>query len=381
MQALKVRAAGELVPQATTAGQHDFVDEDEHMAWAVPQYTRRQVDDAGLCLADMWFRRIDPDEADQFIESFDITNNWRSSHSFPLNTFQKTLREKARKVYPNAIVAQRIKRTVSIVQKLERFKSISLSKMQDIGGCRAVVGSVGNVFKLREAYVQSQLRHKLVREKNYINSPKESGYRGIHLIYRYESDRSEVYNGFQVEMQLRSRLQHAWATAVETAGTFLERSLKSSQGPADWLQFFAHVSSAFALIEGRTTVPGTPAKKNELKEWIAARAGALGVDSNLRAFGAAAQFAAQPTRKGSHYFLLELRPDQKVVHITEFPIQKLDEANTAYANVEKRIAGENVPGVQAVLVSVDKIESLRKAYPNFYLDTTAFLDYLKQVVS
>jgi ppGpp synthetase/RelA/SpoT-type nucleotidyltranferase len=347
--------------------------------WTTPGFSRKQVDAAGAALAEMWYRRK-PVDANEFLRAWEIVNNWRSSHSFPLNTFQTTLRDKARKVYPNAIVAQRIKRTASIVQKVERYKTISLSRMQDIGGCRAIVGSVGNVFKLRDAYLHSQIRHKLVREKNYINEPKASGYRGVHLVYRYTSDRATAYNGLLIEMQLRSRLQHAWATAVETAGTFLERSLKSSQGPTEWLQFFALVSSAFAIMEGRPTVPGTPSSKGDLKKLIGEKAKMLGVDSNLRAFGAAAQFASESVPKESHYFLLELRPDRNVVTVSQFPIQKLDEANAAYAAVEQRIAGENIPGVQAVLVSVDKIETLRKAYPNFYLDTTAFLDYLKQVL-
>ena len=43
-----------------------------------------------------------------------------------------------------------------------------------------------------------------------------SGYRGVHLIYRYNSDRKTEYNTLLIEMQLRSQLQHAWATAVET---------------------------------------------------------------------------------------------------------------------------------------------------------------------
>ncbi len=42
-----------------------------------------------------------------------------------------------------------------------------------------------------------------------------------------------------IELQLRTRLQHEWATAVETMGTFLQSSLKSSQGPEEWLDFFS----------------------------------------------------------------------------------------------------------------------------------------------
>jgi ppGpp synthetase/RelA/SpoT-type nucleotidyltranferase len=48
-----------------------------------------------------------------------------------------------------------------------------------------------------------------VREYSYIEAPKESGYRGTHLVYRYYSDRSATWNGLSIEIQVRSRLQHA----------------------------------------------------------------------------------------------------------------------------------------------------------------------------
>lgn len=356
--------------------------EDALLARTPPPKDKKAVDAAGVTIARLWDApSYGPEEAAEFDRSWELMNRWRAAHNFPLNTFQTTLREKAKRVHANAIVAQRIKRTVSIVDKLQRYPSISLSKMQDIGGCRAIVGGVDNVFKLRDLYLKSQLRHRLIREKNYIVNPKDSGYRGIHLVYCYISDRSKVYNGLQVEMQLRSGLQHAWATAVETAGTFIAHSLKSSKGPDEWLEFFALVSSAFAIMERQPTVPYTPTTKSELRAQISERAERLQVDANLRNFTAATNFAVSPAKKGSHYFLLELRPDRKVVMVTDFPINKLPEANAAYAKMEQRIAGEKVPGVQAVLVSVDRIESLKKAYPNFYLDTTAFLEYLKQVLA
>ncbi|MGI9077182.1 MAG: RelA/SpoT domain-containing protein [Gemmatimonadaceae bacterium] len=351
----------------------------EYVAWTKPGYKRTEVDAAGKYLASNWWG-FPADELERLDASLAILNNWRSAHSFPLNTFQSTLRKKARAIYPNAIVAQRIKRVPSIMLKLERFPSMNLSQMQDIGGCRAIVGSVSNTMKLRDAYLRSQLRHTLVREKDYIKEPKDSGYRGIHLVYRYLSDRQQGdHNGLQIEMQLRSHLQHAWATAVETAGTFLERSLKSSQGPDEWLQFFALVSSGFALKEKCPPVPGTPKSPGEVKRKIKSQAKVLQVDQNLRAFGAAINEISEPTHKDSHFFLLELQPEQNTVTISGYTIQQLVTANRTYLEVEKRLAAENVPGAQAVLVAADTLESLRRAYPNFYLDTNAFLDYLKEV--
>ncbi len=39
-------------------------------------------------------------------------------------------------------------------------------------------------------------------------------------------------------MQIRTAVQHSWATAVEVVGAFTAQSLKSSQGNEKWLDFF-----------------------------------------------------------------------------------------------------------------------------------------------
>ena len=38
------------------------------------------------------------------------------------------------------------------------------------------------------------------------------------------------------------------------------------------------------------------------------------------------------------------------------------------------------PGIQAVLVSVDSVAGLRSAYPNYYLDTRAFLKVVRDTI-
>ena len=98
------------------------------MAWATPQYKKSRVNAAGATL-------IDPKASEDALEkALEVINNWRSSHSYPLNTFQVTLRKKAKQIDSNCLIAQRIKRLSSIKLKLERFSTMKLSQMQDIGG-------------------------------------------------------------------------------------------------------------------------------------------------------------------------------------------------------------------------------------------------------
>src|SRR5437016_4188133 len=114
------------------------------MAWAVPLYERKDVDAAGRKLAQLEF----PVTSLEGLGALAVINNWRSSHSYPLNTFQMTLRLKGRKLERMVIVAQRIKRLESIHAKLARQPSMRMSQMQDIAGCRAVFKNMVNVRRL-----------------------------------------------------------------------------------------------------------------------------------------------------------------------------------------------------------------------------------------
>lgn len=102
--------------------------------------------------------------------------------------------------------------------------------MQDIGGCGAIVSSAEEAFRIASGFANSRIRHIPIHYKNYILEPRSSGYRGLHLVYSYNSDRNPRWQGLKTELQIRSRLQHQRATAVEIVGKFTGAELKSSLG-------------------------------------------------------------------------------------------------------------------------------------------------------
>lgn len=175
-----------------------------------------------------------------------------------------------------------------------------------------------------------------------------------------------------------TQLQHAWATAVETVGTFLEQSLKASQGSEEWLRFFKLMSSAIAYREGCPIVPGTPTARRELLRELKKSAKSLNVEAKLTAYHATIPLLQMPEIRGAHYFLMELRPAEGSFNVRSFKKGQLEEASALYLDVESRLSG---PGAEAVLVSVDSIDALRRAYPNYFLDTRVFLDALNEAIA
>ena len=78
------------------------------------------------------------------------------------------------------------------------------------------------------------------------------------------------------------------------------------------------------------------------------------------------------------YHLITLDSIKRTVTIRPFPVARLEEANVAYAAIEARTkAGEQI---EAVLVSAGPVESLRKAYPNYFLDTQVFVKQLQRLI-
>jgi ppGpp synthetase/RelA/SpoT-type nucleotidyltranferase len=151
------------------------------MVWIVPQHPRSAVDQAGKIITDgNW-------SDDNRLKAELIVNNWRSSHSFPLNTIQNGLRKRAQAIDSKVIVAQRIKRLESIQQKLIRFTTTRLSQLQDLGGCRAIVNSAGDVDLLVKSYNTTKAQHELIRLDDYISQPQISGYRGVHMVFKSPS--------------------------------------------------------------------------------------------------------------------------------------------------------------------------------------------------
>jgi len=348
----------------------------KNMVWTKPIYNRTKVDNAGHILTNKEVSQEDIENA------LTVLNNWRSSHGYPMNTFQARLRQKAKVIDNTSLVVQRLKRVPSIIKKLgrEQTKTMTLSQMQDIAGCRAVLFDIGKVNQLVDIYRKSRgLKHKRVkkREKDYIKNPKSDGYRSIHLIYKYKSDKIKTYDGFLIEIQFRSKIQHAWATAIEIVDLFTKQAIKSNEGEEEWKNFFRLVSSAFAKIEEQPEVPNTPQDPNILYNEIKSKVEKLKIFSKMDSWSKALK-VIEPQLKEHHFFLLELDVSEEnnaKLSVRGYPEEAESLATEHYLEAEKLQSGNLNKDV--VLVGARSIEELKKAYLNYFADSKEFLGYLK----
>lgn len=351
------------------------------MAFTKPLFSKSQINKAGDILkVNDWMDLVldEGSSLDEYLWASDVLANFRACHSYPINTFNVTLRDKLRSIDKEAIVAQRLKRTPSIILKLRRFDGMQLARMQDIGGLRAVCGTVRNVQRLAEAYQKASFKHELVSLKNYIEEPKADGYRSLHLIYRYHNKAVPVYNGLSLELQVRTKLQHAWATSVETMGTFLGQALKSGQGEGQWRRFFEQAGAALAILEKTSPVPGFEGKEpDEVCGELADTEKSLRVLEKLRGLSIAAKNITRERGHGA-YHLIILDSESRKVTIRPYSIARLEQANADYADIEQKSkAGRQI---EAVLVSAGPIRGLRKAYPNYFLDTQEFIKQIETLI-
>jgi hypothetical protein len=351
--------------------------------WSVPQHGRGRVDWAGKMIASESTGVMDEAIA------LSIVNNWRSSHSYPLQALKMTLRKRARKCDRKAIIAQRLKRLTSMAAKLRRNQNMQLSQMQDIGGCRAVVSSVKKVMRIVRLYRKSwgkspSTRAEFLKEFDYIKHPKIDGYRGIHLVYKYrsESDRHRQWNGLRIEIQIRSKLQHAWATAVETVDAFTGQGLKVSGGTGtekrDWGRFFALMSSAMALKEKTALVPDTPTDKKGLLQELKNISDRLCAIETLAGWSYTMTYLEEKAKSDDAVFIITLDTNQRIFNWVGFKKAEMKKAQETYLEKEKLI--QSTPGVQVVLVSVDSMDAIRAAYPNYYADTHEFVSALEEAI-
>jgi len=254
---------------------------------------------------------------------------------------------------------------------------MKLTTMQDLGGCRAVLASVDAVNRLADQFRQIKSQLEDPGEDNYVANPKPDGYRSVHFVVRFRSKNTAYLHlpSRRIEVQIRSKLQHEWATALETIDLFTEQTLKGGGGEAMWKRFFILTSDMIALKEGCPRVPGSIDDPIELVSQVRLMWDKLRIPERLSAWMTTVQLQIPQEHGTNAMYLIETDADKKTTGVKAFLAENVTQAFSEYKRAELR--NHDFPSRSAVLVAARSVDELRAAYPSYYGNTQAFLDVVK----
>lgn len=332
------------------------------------------------------------------IDAIEKIQNFREFHMYPLMLMKNHLARTSKKVGKTIIVARRLKRLPTIINKLERptldgksENGIKLTRMQDIGGCRAIVQDLHQLTRLHNRLKSSRSVHKIVHTSDYL-VPKPSGYGGIHLVYScfHDTQEENAWKKTKIEVQLRTQLQHAWATSLEIIDTIMQINLKTSMdGHDNWRRFFSVAGQLVAHDEKAITLlpEQLAAYQRELNELE----NELDVTGKLLKFSLAIK--ATTSRKNAHIrnnmagmCLVVMRKedankvkeneDGTVSLLLQTKIFKMDETHEALKALNESELDPSI--LLSVLLSTSDAKTLKKAYPNYFGSATGFTRFINK---
>ncbi len=117
---------------------------------------------------------------------------------------------------PIESIETRVKSYESIMRKVRKkgipcdFKSIA-ARIDDIAGVRVICSFVDDIYLLADYFLQ-QDDITLLERVDYIKSPKEGGYRSLHLIVSVPIFLDTGKRNVKVEVQLRTIAMDFWAS-------------------------------------------------------------------------------------------------------------------------------------------------------------------------
>jgi hypothetical protein len=150
--------------------------------------------------------------------------------------------------------------------------------------------------------------------------------------------------------------------------------VKANKGETEWQRFFMLMGHSIAVREGQNPVPGVPFLRKDLLLEIRKLERKLNVIATLQGWTNAITYTSDKRR--GHLYLLTLNFAERKMAVRQFAKTEAEVAADEYSRTEKR--NINKADVQTVLVSVDSLDALRLAYPNYYMDTTAFVRLVEE---
>lgn len=132
-----------------------------------------------------------------------------------LKTIEQEMIESGLRI-PIHSVTSRIKSPDSTRQKLARHGlpytiDNVMNNLNDIAGVRIICKYITDIYHVRDLLLKSD-RYTFIKEKDYIKTPKPSGYRSLHLIVETDVSVDGENRKIRCEIQLRTSAMDSWAS-------------------------------------------------------------------------------------------------------------------------------------------------------------------------
>lgn len=318
-------------------------------------------------------------------------DNFREAHNIIIKLF--TIELKKVNFSKQHLTASRNKRIETIISKLCRPEKPKLDRIHDIAGTRIIFENIKSLEDYIDILENTELvnfKEKINEDKNrynYIKNPKSDGYRSIHKVFYYSSNipystlnekRFNLENK-KIELQLRTRLQHIWATTVEIYDIINKSNIKT--GTHNKLEtkeglFFKKCSLVFEGIESND-VEKIKININEIfrdKDLVE-------IYNRLKGIKNIKNIQLPKTLGSDEVFILITDLNKgKTTFFTTNPIEKNDKQDTFLINASyRRLEEKNTKGEYILLLlTLGDIKKLKNVYPNYFLNTNKFISILKK---
>ncbi|RSU72267.1 (p)ppGpp synthetase [Sphingomonas sp. S-NIH.Pt3_0716] len=324
-------------------------------------------------------------------EDLALVDQWRAAHGYVINTFQIFFKRRIEKAGSGIEFAQRLKRRNTVLDKLRRKRPdgtrlmADVTSMHDFAGCRLIFDDISSLRKFREyihsaasmANVHHKLRHDM-EKYDYIESPKPSGYRGIHDVFQHfprphrrAGTNAEPWLGLLVEVQYRTRVQHAWATALEISDLIDNQRTKFDLAANERVIFFAMASEILARYHEGISRAFLNKNLHELCRDFAKLERKLNILHRLEALKQADEF-----NKIRKHNVLNIAWDNGFETKLEV---KAFRTSTEAVNYATQLESDP-SSFNAVYVRADNPAQVRSAYRNYFNDPVDFVRLVRSAM-
>lgn len=294
-----------------------------------------------------------------------MIQEYRESFSKPLSEVFKIVSDVAENFKTKCVVSYRIKRIDTIISKLKRLykkkgEPSDLKNMTDIGGCRCVISTKNDeeIYAFcRKLKDRIKAPFVIAKEKDYVANPKEDGYRSYHIHVKDEASNRKV------EIQIRNKPMHSWATLVEITDFVFSKKLKEGEKDPKREQFFRLWSKRASLSLD---------EKNEMVRLEHERGIFKNVQKMIESKRRIVSDQWDLHYKSDHNYLV-LLVNHNHLHIRFFTQES--DAENFYFRYFKRVYGkDNEPNIVLVRLDNPTLSKLCLAYPNYTLQSQEYFD-------